>query len=87
MSHKLVPIPEAVGYLRCHRTMLRRLVRRGEFGYYRLGSRTLYEQGELDAYLDRQWVEPRAFNGDAPQAQPTSRRSGRGFTNRGARCT
>ncbi len=69
MSRNLVTIREAAEYLRCHRTTLWRLVRRGEFGYYRVGSRTLYEQGELDAFLDRRRVEPRGT-----EAGPSYRR-------------
>ncbi len=78
MSRKFLTIAEAAGYLRCHRTTLWRLVRRGEFGYYRVGGRTLYEQAELDAYLDRQRVEPRVIEGDPPQSRHTSRRTSGG---------
>jgi PTS system nitrogen regulatory IIA component len=51
-------VDEAAAYLRCSKTRVYRLAASGELPHYKLGSRSLFSQREIDAWLGHSRSEP-----------------------------
>jgi excisionase family DNA binding protein len=55
----IMTLPEVANYLNCHRIKVYRLVQRGEFPVFRLGSDYRFWRADIAAWIAPQGAEPK----------------------------
>jgi excisionase family DNA binding protein len=53
-SREVMTLREAAAYLNCHHATLYRLVRRGEFPFFKVGSDLRFKRSAIDEWIARQ---------------------------------